>query len=89
MNELGSPLGQAVVVGFAAYVVRSAFNLDAHGVFRDARKMIQRCLPFGGWKVFAVLEKDGCHYCLFADYCWRRCLGNLGNVMCGFLPCGR
>ena len=88
MNELGSPLGQAVVVGFAAYIIRPALKFDAHGVCDDGREMIQRHKSFGGWVVFAILEKDGCRYCLFADYCWRRCLGNLGNVMCGFLPRG-
>ena len=34
MDEIGAPLGKVVVVGFAAYVVGSAFKLDALKVRR-------------------------------------------------------
>lgn len=62
MDEIGAPLGKAVVVGFAAYVVGSSFKLDALKVRRDRRDMLERQLSIGGGRILSKFEEDGCRY---------------------------
>ena len=66
MHEIGTPLGKAVVVGFAAYVVGSAFKLDALKVRHDLRDTLERLLSIGGGGVFSKCKEDGCRYRLIA-----------------------
>lgn len=62
MDEVGAPPGKAVVVGFAAYVVGSAFKLEALKVRRDRRDTLERQLSIGGGSVFSKFEEDSCRY---------------------------
>ena len=66
MDEIGTPLGKAVVVGFAAYVVGSAFKLNALKVRGDLRDTLERLFSIGGGGVLSKCKEDGCRYRLIA-----------------------